>query len=156
MYGTVDSFATYRYENFYQFLKSSIRLPRYILSQLWNKINDKMLVDAPSPSLFDEKNITSAAPDNCVCLQNNQLMLISGIHGDIYTGRIYEVSTHAFSYPVGSTIRGIFEVDNLATETIQVNKNTVAFKCVRLPYFEGDVASSTKFIVLPMLHYISE
>lgn len=177
IHGTLDTFSAFKYENYLYGLKKTVKLARYPLQQLINRLNEKenlhLGIDVLYPQLKNEIvndvavnevitcyktlilkqfQIVLNNKDNCVTLKNGKALLIKGIYETLHKqiflfGNIFLKEEVLYDMPHNS-----LELFNMKIVSNLSDEN------YKFPLTEIDqkcikypVDFST-FIVIPLLH----
>ena len=173
-HGVAQNLSTEPFENFLQIVKNLCATSALPLQQIVKRLNELLLYgygrqeseensfisvsdrhfDGPIlPQLFGEQfrcgkfnnwDLKTSVPNNCVLLDNLQIVLIENFvrtATDIFiTGRAYkedEISDF-FPFPCPSSTIGTYEVRTLKSEMECFSLRRVKSKCIRMPSFKDD------------------
>jgi hypothetical protein len=164
-FGCLDNVSTFAFENFMQRIKRMLHAKNYQLEQVAKRISETTALHSDKPQfIFKFMSIDSCLNvslkriqkgNACFHLFNNDVIIIESLLSSSCSG--YEVKIRRFdskssftSYPFDSSKVGILNVSNLSEPFVRVIKaSDVQHKCVILP-------NENEFVVLPLLHSISE
>lgn len=175
LYGTLDNFSAFKFENYMSNIKRNIKKSRYPLQQIHNRIiEDRKLIHIEKTSNFlsfqednilvcneDEKTyyrkltyknltISLCQRNNCVLLKNLTYMLISNIYknnnNDIkIVGRIFQNVLDFVKKPSFSIAIKIVDIHE-TSEISTFDFKDIKAKCVLLP------TNNNKFAIISILH----
>lgn len=170
LWGALDEFSAFKFENYMQKIKSKIRSSSRPLEQLVNRcieednlniINVKKNYPIPKLRIInDTKKIKSVqckgfyfstkTADNCCSLLDGTTISLTKIYfknEQIYvTGKKYSTVKSFFRIPCDSLNIGIKLINELQYELITVPLSNIKSKCVKLPLCNEEA------VVLPLLH----
>ena len=144
LYGPLDTFSAFPFENYLYSLKRRIKSGTFVLSQSINTLRNirDSYVNMPPRNLF----FSSSHPNNCalVCHNNSRVpILIDSVHyhdnTQLVSGRLFKFVADLYSYPYPSSTLGIgqFYLSNA------VLKNVVPVsKCIVFP-------DTDNYIIMP-------
>lgn len=153
-YGNLMNISAYDFENFLKGLKSSVRVPKHIDQQVYNKFIDRSIVLPPvvnNVANIKKKKVKSyflngftyktTSPDNFCCISNTTFLIISSIsENGNFKGKKFKNVQSFFHNPISSLDIGIGFIDKWETENLE---NTFSLNDVTkiqlLPYREGAV-----------------
>lgn len=149
IFGEPDSFSTYKFENYFQKIKKSIRSPINIMTQLSN------FVTRSSHELnfnAQQKNpqLNLKFPNNIYILNDNRPIFLTSFYTDSNNvslkGKTCNQISNFYDKPVNSSCLGIVKANRNDFEVnITVNINTLKGKFLCLPHDEC-------FVFFPLLH----
>lgn len=175
MYGPIDSFSGYKFENYMQELKKSIKNPNHILQQIHNRLlerqilNDKLLSSGITKSCENKnsnktnsftynKHFFKGNQRDCFCLVSDrdqqliyfQIKLISYENGKtVILGNRYLENTSWFDNPVDSkTTLGIVVISCLSPSIESFPTELIIDKFCSFPINK----SKNEYVLVPMLH----
>ncbi|XP_055699445.1 uncharacterized protein LOC129799519 [Phlebotomus papatasi] len=163
VYGSLDTFSAYRFENFLQHIKRKITKKHQILPQLYNRMEEEFAImplktcGNPSYSdqfrlttpyfganfayrtcIFSTYEITANERDGCCEIDNNFAISIVGFcdYDGVkgVIGRRYQDHNPFFLSPVNSTTVGIYKVTTLADDADFYAISRITGKFMRLPH----------------------
>jgi hypothetical protein len=177
LYGSVDSFSAYAFENYMQELKAVVRKPQYILQQIYNRfsiisetndaVNDSGLCDPmkdtePFPGCnrsfkgykFDQFELMNNEADSCCQIDNSIFAEIVKFGEDkngkkLVIVRPYTSVSNFFTSPMVSLELGVAFCENLSTELQSFPVERITLKYFRMPYSTGSV-------LVPILHWFKK
>lgn len=151
IYGPLDSFSCYKFENFMQFLKKDIRKPSKLLQQLHKRIAEQEHANRDPPKCkFDEFTISTKEND-CFCLlKPNISFRVIGFKTTNNQRQIYGKrclnTTPFFKEPVCSKSFGIIQYSDVSSEEETFFYSDILYKFFRMPFED-------KFVLVPILHH---
>lgn len=178
VYGPLERYSCFPFENYLQSLKRRIRSKKLPLSQVYNRIIEEenigpkiesvtpvylpKEVHFPNPNItdyftckkliFKNMKISVKLPDNTVAV-GNQIYVIKEIFfidGKYkFIGTTFKYVNDLYRYPIHSSKLGIYYVKSININTSTTFfVNDISHKCLRLPFKEG-------FGVFPIIHQVS-
>jgi hypothetical protein len=107
MYGTVDNFSCFPFENFLHTLKKRIRCNNSIMKQAMNHmyaiINIQTTVHHHNQKELP-LNYSITSPDNCAITSDGQVVLITSFHDNRFTGKVLHYERDLYSHPYPSKL----------------------------------------------------
>jgi hypothetical protein len=173
LWGPLDEFSAFKYENCMQKIKSKIRSSSRPLQQLINRCveednlnttNVEKIYPIPKFSNITNANggkiiksiqckgfcLSRKAADNCCSLLDGTTISLTKIYSksnQIYViGKKYLNVKSFFHCPCDSLNIGIKQINELQYELITVPLSDIKSKCVKLPLYDEEA------VVLPLLH----
>ncbi len=143
LYGTLDSWSAFVFENYLGILKRRMKCTNGIFSQTLNNLNlIKKLFASKSERNFV---FSDKCPDNCAILEDATVVLISEINivdGTIYVnGYKLRFSESLYMYPYSSAA---FNIGFYERSSHFVCKKIAICKCILIP-------KNDKFLVIPLV-----
>lgn len=157
-FGCLDSFSCYKFENFIQSLKKTIKKPTEVLQQLFKRKTEDELIRGEvtkeeTNGKFGEFNVSTKDKDSFCLVQIEEVKIpvkilsISTINGmKIVTAVRCANICSFFTEPLDSaSALGIVKYSHLNSLVEQFNFSDIDYKYFRIPY--NDV-----FVLIPILH----
>ena len=136
LYGEIDGFSTFRFENYLHQLKKRIKPSSNIHTQIHNsmlRLREMNTFVRQSPVFYSD-----SAPNNC-CLTAHGVIFVSSVNGARVSGHILKFvkDLYSFPYPSSSHDIGFYSLTNsYLTEIVPVKK------CFCFPHKD-------RFVVVP-------
>lgn len=154
LYGPLDSFSAYKFENFIQKLKSYVQKGGHTLQQICNRIEEEEAFcdESKTVSSFNSTEIKCNEKDSFVALKNNN-EIISVQVIDIYEQdgeKHYAVHrclsrSNFYTSPIESSELGEIKYDGLSSGIEHYKSTTFLYKYCRIKFEES-------FVLIPILH----
>lgn len=176
LYGCLDSFSGYRYENFMQEFKKNIKNPKYVLEQLCNRVQERIHLNNqlrsvgltnknddifPGCTTYKSYNYGSICYklNNCDCfsyiVNNNEIIpfyikVFRYINNEKFvSGQRFIQTESFFKEPIDSKDLNILQVSDKSDTTELFNVNQISGKYCRLPFKDN-------FVLIPICHNTSK
>lgn len=150
VYGPLEDFSAYKYENYYQLLRKWLRKGSHYFEQIftrWTQTNGQVL--KKQNTSFGQTTLRANSKDCCVLLKNGDVAIIHKktltSAGIIYRAKVFQEKNGFFDYPLDSQVLDIFCVNTLSEEVITIDKRDMKKKMFLVPYGNG-------FVVIPIIH----
>lgn len=149
MYGTVDSYSAYKFENAIQLLGNVIRKPSHVLQQIFNRIHENQMTGITS-TFRHFNNVTIRSGEICLLKDMKTYVKIeSSPISSMYTVRKYSETSDFFTNPIKSSDMYIVRVSNdasnkLLSQPYVINSNSIQCQCHKLPFL-------TDFVLLLLM-----
>ena len=139
MYGPLDAFSAFPFENYLQILKQQIKGNSYIFKQTCHNL---ILIRSLYSNFRDDKLFyASTLPNNCCVIFDNQILQIDSVGSDnTVCGYIMRRKCGFYNYPYSSEVVNIgrfCKTNNYVRNVVPVNK------CIIVPQCENE------FTILP-------
>jgi hypothetical protein len=139
LYGTLDSFSCFPFENHLSILKRRLKSSRNLFQHSINTLLDIRQVFTSSSS--SNLTFSTLAPNNCAILNSSQIILISNIHeNQCVSGYQLMFKNDLYDYPYKSS----FLMIGIYSQTATVLYGIPVKKCLVYPY-EHD------FVIIPLV-----
>lgn len=154
LYGTLDSFSMFKFENFIQTLKGFVRKAQHPLQQLSNRLDEfSRIVDGSEKSTkFNSFEIIENEKDSFIGIKHNgniipaRFLRFENLNGDKYVKVLRCLKTKSFyDWPVDSKQLGEISYENLSSTEETFAEKEVFFKYCRFPF-------DNIFVLIPILH----
>ena len=127
LYGSLDSFSTFPFENYLYLVKRRVRCNNGIFAQSVNH-----LINIRSIYIhFNEPNVffSTETPDNCAVLEDGKVVLITSVLGDSVSGRLLNASRDLYSYPYPSRVLGIayYSISRAKLTNVKPKRKAIIF-----------------------------
>lgn len=148
MYGTVDNYSAYKFENYIQILGNIIRSPSMMLQQLYNRMqeNEFMGIRTTQPT-FNLLKIKKKSA--CLLKDMKTYVYVTEVTNNIITVQPFLSLKDFFTNPVPSSDLFIVQTgkDEMGSSwgpSFEINKSDIQCICYLLPYL-------TDYVLLPLL-----
>lgn len=148
MYGPVDNFTAYEFENFYQLLRKWIRKASDYFNQIYTRWwQSNGIITRKTSKPFGSFVLRANTKDSCIMLQNGQIgLIVKKVDGGLkFQCKIYKNVENFFMLPIESSNLNIFKVSDLGPDIFLIDLKCIKTKMFRMP-FDGN------YVVMPILH----
>lgn len=152
LYGPLDNFSAYKFENHMQLIKKVVRKPNKILQQIYLRMAEINTVDSPE---IEESNASFTSnfikEKDCYCYIKNRgpcKIVGTGLKSEkqIFLGYLFEKTEIYFDEPVNSVDSlGILVAKQMSESVNVFFEEDISYKYLALPYDDN-------FILIPLLH----
>lgn len=158
LFGALDSFSAYKFENMMQELKKKIHRPNQILQQLRNraseenenaKYDEDYKANSNTRHKFHQFELDAKREADRFCLihPNIPIMVTKFNEHSVYGYKCQNLS-NLFTMPVNSEALGIIKYSSINTVEEEFRTSNILSKYFRLPY-------SNDFVLVPLLHGVT-
>lgn len=153
--GPLYKYSAYKYENFYQLLRSWIRKPSHLFQQIWTRwLQTRGMVQRKKGQKrkFDSFYIDFSIRNNCVMNEEGDIFIIHNKivnpNGIFLEGKKVNSRRAFFDFPINSENLNIFIISetNLSVETTVLKLESVTRKMFKIPF-------KNNLVIMPVLHY---
>ena len=131
-FGQLDSFSAFPFENFLRHIRRKIHGNFKPLEQITNRILESSGHKSTTSRKDTSPKIGEQSPDNCFCLTDGTVLLVTKINGNTIVGLKLEFVEDLYDYPYASRLIGIgvYRCTNItiSTDKSKFKKKAVAFK----------------------------
>ena len=140
MFGPLDSFSSFSFENHLGILKRRIKPSSKICEQSLNRIMDirEMFRNVP---VANELYFSERSPDNCTVLEDGRIVVISSIVENLITGKVLKWSRNLFTYPYPSCV---LKIGYYSLTRLKVRNVSPFRKCMLFP-------KDSEYLVIPLI-----
>lgn len=169
MFGSLDNFSCFKYENYMQIIKKKLHRSGKPLEELTNRIFEESQLPIESchmqkyPIVFYKKEkishlqfqtfkIDINKSDNCALLHDMSVIFVIQIfeeNGVFIRAKRFLNLQSLFTTPCPSEKLGIFVIPNIASfDIITIPATQIQKKCVKLKFF----GENNSYVTIPLLH----
>lgn len=140
LYGPVDQFSAFNYENYLSAVKRRIRANNGIFKQTLNQLCQiRSLLNLSNDQT--QLSFTTSSPNNCALTEAGEVIIVTYVSGPFVSGTLLSFSRDLYSYPYPSS--------NLGIGYYSVTKNHIknvipANKAILVPF-------DTEYLVIPFI-----
>jgi hypothetical protein len=140
MYGPLDTFSAFPFENYLSVLKRRIKKTRMIFQQSMNQIIHIRNLFTLTPNCENELSFTSASPNNCAVLPDGSILLVSHVAEDkSVCGVKLSFSRDLYTYPYSSSL---LHIGYYAASRIRLSHVIPASKAICIP-------CASEYLIIP-------
>lgn len=152
LYGSLDRFSAYRFENFYQLLRKWVRSADNCFLQIcsrWFQCQGRVRKKAVVKRKFGSYILKANKKDSCVMLNDGSIQLITGVllPHTTFKSKCYNTRRDFFLEPVRSSEMNIFLVSDINEIEETINIDNIKRKMFCMPW------NVNHFVVMPIIHY---
>lgn len=154
LYGTLDSFSMFKFENFIQTLKGFVRKAQHPLQQLSNRLDEfSRVVDGSEKcTKFNSFELAENEKDSFIAIKHNENIIPARFQGFqtengtkyVKVFRCLNIESF-YDWPVDSAQLGEISYEHLSTTEEIFAEKEVFFKYCRFPF-------KNIFVLIPILH----
>lgn len=154
LYGTLDSFSAYKFENFIQRLKKFVGNAHNPLQQIFNRIEERNLNFGESDEIadFNKVELGFDEKDSFFAVKNNNKIFPVKVVNIVTENEVQCIKVlrclnlkSLFTHPMDSAQLGELSYETLSTNEETFPLSTICWKYCRIPYKD-------EFALLPILH----
>lgn len=143
MYGPLDDFSAFPYENYLSIMKRRIKCTRNIFEHSMNQL---LLIRDHYHSLSQPSDVltfSSLEPNNCAVLEGGVLLLIESVNEHFVSGYKLELLKCLYEHPYDSAV---LSIGRFKKSDVYLNKKKPLSKAICIS------SSSNEFIVIPFVN----
>ena len=138
LYGPLDKFSSFKFENYLGVLKRRIKPSSNIFEQSLNRMMD--IRTAFQDVQMRELRFSEKAPDNCAVLQDGRIVIILSVTDKLITGKVLNFTRNLFSDPYPSKL---LKIGYYSLTRLKVHNVLPVQKCISIP-------RQNEFLVIPV------
>lgn len=137
IYGSIDNFNAFPFENHMQALKRTLRTKNFHLAQLVKRIYEREFLPFEYPRTSFNLIVNKSEKDNCYITNESKICVLKEI--DCVSIKIcyFKLQNNVEWYPILSSVLGIYFVEELQELVVVKNRIVLVKKCMQIPFENG-------------------